>query len=139
MVKYILFICYSIADFIKVTFFTVHMMAHVSENNMFTLLYQVKPGVIDKSFGIHVAKLANFPNKVIDMAQMIYEESEDHFSRLKADEEKAIYLSAIDRLASIDASKTNDEDIAKMIAEIQASIKSSNNEYFKEAFRQVFA
>lgn len=45
-----------------------HMMA-LSDNNEFTLLYQVKPGVMDKSFGIHVAKLAHFPRDVIDVSR----------------------------------------------------------------------
>lgn len=43
-----------------------HMMV-LSENETFTLLYQVRPGVMDKSFGIHVAKLAEFPEHVVQV------------------------------------------------------------------------
>lgn len=43
-----------------------HMVA-LSDKDTFILLYQVKPGVMDKSFGIHVAKLANFPNDVVQV------------------------------------------------------------------------
>ena len=42
-------------------------MVTVADNDTFTLLYQVRPGVMDKSFGIHVAKLANFPEHVVQV------------------------------------------------------------------------
>lgn len=48
-----------------------HMVA-VANNDTFTLLYQVRPGVMDKSFGIHVAKLANFPKNVVQVNISVY-------------------------------------------------------------------
>jgi DNA mismatch repair protein MutS len=47
---------------------------HVSakeENGTVTFLHKIKEGSIDKSYGIHVAKLANLPNKVIERANTI--------------------------------------------------------------------
>ena len=48
----------------------VHVDA-IEDNGNITFLHKVKNGSVDKSYGIHVAKLANLPDSLIDRAKDI--------------------------------------------------------------------
>ncbi len=56
----------------------VHVSAH-EENGNVTFLHKIKDGSVDKSYGIHVAKLANLPDNLIKRASdilSVYESKE---------------------------------------------------------------
>ena len=54
----------------------VHVDA-IEDNGVITFLHKVKDGAVDKSYGIHVAALANMPNEVIKRASDILEKYEN--------------------------------------------------------------
>ncbi len=50
------------------------------EGDEVTFLHKIKNGPVDKSYGIHVAKLANMPKRVLDRASVILKEYEKNGS-----------------------------------------------------------
>lgn len=60
-----------------------HVIAHIDESekalnsNDITLLYKVEPGISDRSFGIHVAEVVQFPKKIVSMAKRKANELEE--------------------------------------------------------------
>ena len=62
----------------------IHVSAH-EENGNITFLHKIKNGSIDKSYGIHVAKLAHLPDSLIKRASSIlsvYENKEKHRDKI---------------------------------------------------------
>ncbi len=64
----------------------VHVSA-IEEEGKITFLHKVKNGAIDKSYGIHVAKLAELPEKLLDRASEMLKEYESG-SKAKATDDK---------------------------------------------------
>ena len=123
----------NLADTVK-TVKNCHMAA-VADNENFTLLYLVRPGVMEKSFGIQVARLANFPPKVVQNAQQVYSEFEDEHAEKQSAEDKDLLdkiSKAIEDLSTTGNNKDiNVTDLSKLVEQFTKDIKKLDSEYFK--------
>nr|XP_018259687.1 DNA mismatch repair protein MSH2 [Kwoniella dejecticola CBS 10117]OBR81845.1 DNA mismatch repair protein MSH2 [Kwoniella dejecticola CBS 10117] len=114
-----------------------------------TLLYQVKEGVCDQSFGIHVAELANFPESVVKLAKRKAEELEDFgdgdpdesltkYTKEETDEGTALIQEFLNTWKTRTATTTNgdgegDEDMGMSEEDMLAELRRTAEE-FKEKF-----
>ncbi|XP_065184148.1 DNA mismatch repair protein Msh2-like isoform X2 [Sycon ciliatum] len=120
----------------------------LTTNDTLTLLYKVKPGVCDQSFGIHVAELAHFPASVVEFARHKAVELEGHRSgkfvcsaggdgdeptakRRKVVEEEGEKIMS-DFLAAVEALSRKElptADFSSKLEELRSGVLSQNNEY----------
>jgi len=110
-------------------------MAAVADADNFTLLYQVRPGVMEKSFGIQGARLANFPEHVVQNAQEVYNEFEDEHVDKQKKEDKALLEKiqvAIQQLSTAGNNvDINVEDLTQLVTQFTKDIEQLDSDYFK--------
>jgi len=100
-------------------------------------LHRILPGGTDKSYGVHVAKLAGIPKSILHRAQEILEELESTFAReatgdrlakhkTRQPEGDALFVqkhkSVLDRLASIDLDNLTPIEAINLLHQIKTEI-----------------
>ncbi|XP_046399534.1 DNA mismatch repair protein Msh2 isoform X2 [Ischnura elegans] len=131
-----------------------HVTAHITDDEdgkegTLTLLYAVKPGVCDQSFGIHVAKIASIPDHVIEFAKLKQEELEDldavvsqekssDAARRKIKKEgEAIVEKFINSVKELQKKNLGDEELAEAFGKLKEGIKSVQNPYVEAILKSV--
>ncbi|XP_074662537.1 DNA mismatch repair protein Msh2-like [Tubulanus polymorphus] len=123
-----------------------HVTALTADNTL-TLLYRVKPGVCDQSFGIHVAEMAHFPKHVIQFAKEKANSLEDYQSvsslmstdhsdepadkkrRIAKKEGEKLIDSFLQKIKDLPVAEMNDEELKTEMNKLKADLTSQNNSY----------
>ena len=109
----------------------IHVSAY-EENGNITFLHKIKEGAIDKSYGIHVAKLANLPDEVIQKAEEILKVYESKDNKKSISIQESLPLDdlvptkdneVIEKLKSIDVLKINPIEALNILYELKNKIE----------------
>ncbi|KAG8229379.1 hypothetical protein J437_LFUL000900 [Ladona fulva] len=132
-----------------------HVTAEVTDDvdgqeGSLTLLYTVKPGICDQSFGVHVAKIAGIPNYVLEFAKMKQAELED-LDILGADkikdpvqakykkEGELLMEKTVKEMKELCSRGLSDEEFQEEVNKLKESVTSKNNPYIEEILKTIVA
>ncbi|XP_053196773.1 DNA mismatch repair protein Msh2 [Scomber japonicus] len=125
-----------------------HVTALTSHNTL-TMLYRVKPGVCDQSFGIHVAELACFPPSVVAMAKEKAEELEEfqepagerseqeeepEAKRRRTDKQAGENLiqDFLEKVKSLPAATMTEEEVKAKLRKMKEELMAKKNTFISE-------
>lgn len=123
----------------------------LTTNETLTLLYKVKQGVCDQSFGIHVAELAYFPKPVIEYAQKKAQELEDFQNidlksvdlagddepakkkrKLEKQEGEQIIKDFLSAIKKLPLSSLTPQELKGEVEKLKDEVKAKNNLYIED-------
>ncbi|XP_018332037.1 DNA mismatch repair protein Msh2 [Agrilus planipennis] len=120
----------------------VHVTAVTTETTI-TPLYQVREGVCDRSYGIHCAKMADFPRDVVEDAAKYLEELENsngmkyirdyEFSLKKKEIQEGDELinEFLSKCRQLNVSELSDEELIASVQKLKEEILKKNNMFVK--------
>ncbi|KPI94021.1 DNA mismatch repair protein spellchecker 1 [Papilio xuthus] len=114
-----------------------HAQASVVDGQLL-LLHRIQPGAAPHSLGLHVAKLADLPNSIIQYAEEKQSQLETNLFEIEASvksqetsEGQEIILEFLRKCKRIHESVTSDEEMLKEIEKLKQELQQHNSKYLQ--------
>lgn len=132
------------------TVHNLHVTALTSHNTL-TMLYKVKPGVCDQSFGIHVAELACFPAAVVAAAKEKAEDLEEFQELAEAESDEGpeakrrrtdkqvgegLIQDFLEKVRSLPVANMADAAVKSELKRMKQELEAKNNSYISEILKR---